>query len=163
MSDLPKDLPVHARERLADMRGRKFFTSDLSVNEFLLVKEAGFDPLGLVMGTSIYQVAPTLPKLGSDQPGCEIVETTRALYHARELAMTRMEEEADALGADGIVGVRLTIQLGLNQVRQQWELYTEWQEWARGAGFPRSSTLLGAGWKQWPRVAAQMWTQDRKS
>ena len=32
---------------------------------------------------------------------------TRALYHARELAMNRMEEEADALGADGIVGVRL--------------------------------------------------------
>ena len=38
---------------------------------------------------------------------------TRALYHARELAMTRMEEEADALGADGIVGVRLTVKLGV--------------------------------------------------
>jgi uncharacterized protein YbjQ (UPF0145 family) len=32
-----------------------------------------------------------------------------AMYHARELAMTRMEEEADALGTDGIVGVRLDI------------------------------------------------------
>ena len=31
------------------------------------------------------------------------------MYHARELAMTRMEEEADALGADGIVGVRLEV------------------------------------------------------
>ena len=31
------------------------------------------------------------------------------MYHARELAMTRMEEEADQLGADGIVGVRLEI------------------------------------------------------
>ena len=37
---------------------------------------------------------------------------TRALYHARELAMNRMEEEADALGADGIVGMRLTVSLG---------------------------------------------------
>ena len=34
---------------------------------------------------------------------------TQAMYHARELAMTRMEEEADALGADGVVGVRLDI------------------------------------------------------
>ena len=32
------------------------------------------------------------------------------MYHARELAMTRMEAEADALGADGIVGVRLEIE-----------------------------------------------------
>ena len=37
------DLPSHAHERLAQMRGqgdkRTLFTSDLSVNEFLLVKE----------------------------------------------------------------------------------------------------------------------------
>jgi hypothetical protein len=33
----------------------------------------------------------------------------QAMYHARELAMTRMEEEADSLGADGIVGVRLEV------------------------------------------------------
>ena len=31
------------------------------------------------------------------------------MYSARHLAMTRMEEEADQLGADGIVGVRLDI------------------------------------------------------
>ena len=34
---------------------------------------------------------------------------SQAMYHARELAMTRMEEEAEQLGADGIVGVRLDI------------------------------------------------------
>jgi uncharacterized protein YbjQ (UPF0145 family) len=34
---------------------------------------------------------------------------SEAMYTARELAMTRMEEEADQLGADGIVGVRLDI------------------------------------------------------
>ena len=31
------------------------------------------------------------------------------MYHARELAMDRMEEEAHQLGADGIVGVRLEV------------------------------------------------------
>ena len=34
---------------------------------------------------------------------------SQAMYNARELAMTRMEEEADQLGADGVVGVRLEI------------------------------------------------------
>ena len=106
------DLPQHARERLAEMRAKKLFTSDLSVSEFLLVKEAGFEPLGLVMGSSIYQIAPTIPNLARGQPGCEITDMTRALYHARELAMNRMEEEADELGADGVVGVRLTLQPG---------------------------------------------------
>src|SRR6195952_4878851 len=103
------DLPLHARERLQDMRAKKLFTSDLSVSEFLLVKEAGFDPLGLVMGSSIYQITPNIPQLPADAPGCELVDMTQALYHARELAMVRMEEEADELGADGIVAVRLTL------------------------------------------------------
>ena len=30
------------------------FTSDLSVNEFLLVRQAGFQPLGLVIGSSTF-------------------------------------------------------------------------------------------------------------
>ncbi len=100
------DLPQHARERLQEMREHHFFTSDLSVNEFLLVKEAGFQPLGLVMGSSIYHIGMTA--LNSQNPE-EITVLTQALYTARELAMARMEEEADALGADGIVAVRLTL------------------------------------------------------
>jgi|GEM_PF-44729 len=105
------DLPQHARERLSEMRKRHFFTSDLSVNEFLLVKQAGFEPLGLVMGSSIYHVGYQLASWGKN---FEMTTLSQALYHARELAMTRMEEEADALGADGIVAVRLMIN------RQAW-------------------------------------------
>ncbi|MDQ6731970.1 MAG: heavy metal-binding domain-containing protein [Actinomycetota bacterium] len=85
---------------------RGFFTSDLSVNEFLLVKQAGFEPLGLVLGSSIYHIGFQQAMWNQNQ---EMSVLTQAMYHARELAMTRMEEEADALGADGIVGVRLDI------------------------------------------------------
>ena len=99
------DLPQHARERLAEMKQHQFFTSDLSVNEFLLVKESGFQPLGLVMGSSIYSIGAQLNVQG---PG-EITPLTQALYQSRELAMERMEAEADELGADGIVAVRLTV------------------------------------------------------
>ncbi len=52
-------VPDDAMRRLAAMRPGQptsLFTSDLSVNEFLLVREAGFRPLGLVLGSSIYHV-----------------------------------------------------------------------------------------------------------
>src|SRR5215831_9336902 len=97
-------LPAAARQRLTDMRA--LFTSDLSINEFLLVREAGFDPVGLVMGSSIYHIGFQFSNFFQNQ---EMEVLTQAMYHARELAMTRMEEEADILGADGIVGVRLEV------------------------------------------------------
>src|SRR5690348_14493167 len=102
------DLPQHARERLTEMRQKRFFTSDLSVSEFLLIKETGFEPVGLVMGSSIYHIGYQVAMWSANQ---EMEKLTQALYHSRELAMTRMEEEADALGADGVVGVRLTVKL----------------------------------------------------
>ena len=93
-------------ERMKQEVARGFFTSDLSVNEFLLVKQAGFEPLGLVLGSSIYHIGFQQASWNQNQ---EMGVLTQAMYHARELAMTRMEEEADQLGADGIVGVRLEI------------------------------------------------------
>ena len=102
------DLPSHAHERLQAMQGRgghqKLFTSDLTVNEFLLIKEAGFEPAGLVVGSSIYHIGFQQSNWNKNE---EMVVLTQAMYHARELAMERMEEEAAELGADGIVGVRL--------------------------------------------------------
>ena len=152
------DLPIHARERLADMRERKLFTSDLSVSELLLVREAGFDPVGLVMGTSIYQIAPTIPKLGSDEPGRELTDVTHALYHARELAMNRMEEEAAELGADGIVGVRLTVNLSPDPQPAGWQQYRNWNSWGRKAGFRRPPTVIAAGWwPAWESLASEQW------
>jgi uncharacterized protein YbjQ (UPF0145 family) len=98
-------VPQAGRSRL-EQNKRGLFTSDLSVAEFLLVKEAGFDPLGLVVGSSIYHI-------GFQQSSWKVSEEmtvlSEAMYSARELAMTRMEEEADQLGADGIVGVRLEV------------------------------------------------------
>jgi len=107
----PVDLgvPEDALRRLADSKAGTdtLFTSDLSVNEFLLVREAGFRPLGLVLGSSIYHVGIQARRWSSNQ---ELDVLSQAMYHARELAMTRMEAEAKALGADGIVGVRLEIE-----------------------------------------------------
>ena len=103
-------LPQDAMDRLADLRPDKkghIFTSDLSVNEFLLVKQAGFTPLGLVLGTSVYHAGFQMGRWSKNQ---ELDVLSQAMYHARELAMTRMQAEAEVLGADGIVGVRLAVE-----------------------------------------------------
>jgi len=98
-------VPEAGRARLQQNRSG-LFTSDLSVNEFLLIKEAGFDPVGLVVGSSIYHIGIQLAGWKRSQ---ELTVLSEAMYGARQLAMTRMEEEADQLGADGVVGVRLDI------------------------------------------------------
>ena len=102
-------IPEDAMRRLAQLQPGKtgsIFTSDLTVNEFLLVREAGFRPLGLVLGSSIYHVGIQLGRWSKNQ---ELTTLSQAMYHARELAMSRMRAEATAMGADGIVGVKLTI------------------------------------------------------
>src|SRR5215469_16133780 len=102
-------IPDSGRERIERMKqevARGFFTSDLSLDEYLLVKQSGFEPLGMVLGSSIYHIGWQQAGWNQSQ---EMAVLTQAMYHARELAMTRMEEEADQLGADGIVGVRLDI------------------------------------------------------
>lgn len=113
-------MPQDAKRRLEGMRGgegrRRLFTSDLSVNELALVHDAGFEPMGMVIGSSIYHIGwqPTYGGYGGFGFGYiyqdqELDTLTAAKYQARELAMSRMEAEAAALGADGVVGVRLEV------------------------------------------------------
>src|SRR5471030_2131529 len=103
-------LPQDAMTRLSELQPGKpgsIFTSDLTVNEFLLVKQAGFTPVGMVLGSSIYHVGMQIGRWSQNQ---ELDVLSQAMYHARELAMNRMEQEAHVLGADGIVGVRLEVE-----------------------------------------------------
>jgi uncharacterized protein YbjQ (UPF0145 family) len=103
--------PEAADGRLAHTAGADeagVFTSDLSVSEYVLLGEAGFEPLGFVVGSSIYHVGLQVGRWSQNQ---ELQVLTQAMYSARELAMTRMRAEADHLGADGIVGVELRLQM----------------------------------------------------
>ena len=104
------DLPQHALERLKGLRSQNHpggvFTSDFSVNEFLLVRKAGFEPVGLCIGSCIYHVGIQYAGIFKNQ---EMTVLSQAMYEARELAMTRMREEAADMGADGVVGVRLEV------------------------------------------------------
>src|SRR6201997_4062406 len=103
--------PPAAEGRLAKTAGAPaagVFTSDLSVSEYVLLGEAGFEPLGFVIGSSIYHLGLQGGRWNQNQ---ELQVLTQAMYNARELAMARMRAEADHLGADGIVGVQLRMQM----------------------------------------------------
>ena len=108
-------LPLNAIDRLREQASRQgtpehFFTSDLSVNELAVVRQAGYEPLGQVMGSSIYHVGwqwtPNYNYGWSGTSG-ELTVLTQAFYEARHLAIGRLQQEAALLGATGVVGVRL--------------------------------------------------------
>src|SRR5689334_10562077 len=88
------------------------FTSDLTGQEFWLVVDKGYIPLGLVLGNCVYSMGAFrgwLANLKGAFRG-EVGDVSRLMYDARELALARMQAEADALGADGVVGVDLKIE-----------------------------------------------------
>ena len=61
------------------------------------------------MGSCVYHVAHRgmLQSLRQMGQNVELPNFTQALYDARELAMERMQAEAEAVKAEGIVGVQL--------------------------------------------------------
>ena len=63
----------------------------------------------MVMGSCVYHVAHQGMLQAMKQAGrnVEMPNFTQALYEARELAMERMQKEAEDLQAQGIVGVQL--------------------------------------------------------
>lgn len=85
------------------------FTSDLSGREFWTLIQAGYRPLGFVMGTCVYHVGRRTSARAVRQLGrnTELSTQTQALYSARELAMARMQEEAAPMGAVGVVGSKI--------------------------------------------------------
>jgi len=90
--------------------GGRPFTSDLSGQDFWALVRGGYQPRAMVMGCCVYHVAHQslgqwMSRVGNN---CEMPNFTQALYDARELAMERMQAEARAAGASGVVGMRVT-------------------------------------------------------
>jgi uncharacterized protein YbjQ (UPF0145 family) len=82
----------------------KPFQSDLDGQDFWTLIRTGYRPVGFVMGNCVYYVPPHLLAANAAE-SCELGQYTHALYDARELAIERLQDEAEALQATGIVGV----------------------------------------------------------
>jgi uncharacterized protein YbjQ (UPF0145 family) len=102
--------PQSADTRLTRTPGvgpEKVFTCGMSAPEYVLLSEAGFEPLGLVVGSSVYHVGLQAAHWPEKQ---ELQALSRTMRDARQLAVARMRAEADRLGADGVIGVQLRME-----------------------------------------------------
>ncbi len=99
-------IPLRARERLAEEAGpnRRLFTSDLSVSEYLLARDAACEPISQVMGSSIFHVGQIPDYKGKT---AELTVLSDAHRESRRAALARLFQEAALVGADAVIGVRL--------------------------------------------------------
>jgi uncharacterized protein YbjQ (UPF0145 family) len=132
------DIPPIAKERILKHNGRTdpFFSSDLSVNEFLLMKESGVEIISQVMGTCYYNVG-FFAGVGVGRYTGEMTGLTAAQSHSRLLAMQRMQQEAKLLGASGVVGVRLKVKRP--DLGQRHTEFTAYGTAVRIAGYPSNA------------------------
>lgn len=102
-------LPLKATKRLNEEvdKGHPLFSSDLSVNELLLTRKQGYQPLSQVMGSSIYHVGWQYTRQYAwNMSMGELNVVSQAHQHAAQLALSRLEQEATLLKAHGVIGVR---------------------------------------------------------
>jgi uncharacterized protein YbjQ (UPF0145 family) len=102
----PPALPEADIARLQHMRTRNTFSSNLTPEDALLVRTAGFRPVSLVFGVSVDHIGL---QYGRWRANMELAAPTQWLYDARHRALGRMVAEAAILGADGIIGISIQI------------------------------------------------------
>lgn len=119
------ELPEAARARMREIQGTSTWGSALSTQEFNAIKGVGFDPVGQVLGTAVFQVGyqggygcsgawsgylgQNLSTDVSSRAWAPFSALVQSMYTARQTALARAVAECSALGGDGIVGASLTM------------------------------------------------------
>lgn len=102
--------------------------SDLSVQDYWKLVSAGYTPAGLCATTAAVFVAMSqgaaMSQWMTTNQNQEMVDYTRGFSLARETAVRSLRSQADAAGADGLVGVSLDHHVSRESLRAM-----------RGAGF----------------------------
>ena len=86
-------------------------TSDLTGPELWAMSSLGYAPVKLMISASIYSLGVAgglMSALKSFTKG-EISDMTTLIHEAREVAIGRLKQEADAIGADEVIGVKTYI------------------------------------------------------
>ena len=100
-------LPSRESSRKRETAGAPTVSTDFSVDEWLLVEAAGYAPCGLLCGVAVFHIG----LVGILTGNREVTALSSALLKARELATAKLKDEATRVGAAGVVGVRLTIEM----------------------------------------------------
>jgi uncharacterized protein YbjQ (UPF0145 family) len=86
-------------------------TSELTGEELWNLAKLGHAPVSLVLGTSVYSlgVRGSIGSMFQAMSRGELPEITSLVYHARENCLDLVRREAASLGADRVLGNKLTI------------------------------------------------------
>jgi uncharacterized protein YbjQ (UPF0145 family) len=132
-----RGLPPVARARIERASADGVRTSLLSADGLAGLEVAGFETVGEVLGTTVMQIGwsgwggcgwqPGYGFMGNMGGPATVSPSSRwsgyepyaqAIRQGRDTAMDRMRQEAAALGADGVVGVRFTEEVMDGQKRE---------------------------------------------
>jgi uncharacterized protein YbjQ (UPF0145 family) len=98
--------------------------TDLALPDYVLLRRAGYAPVGVVTSTSVFYIVPSwqTQRLTSGwqrmQPNQELVDYTQGVYEARENALARATDQAQRLGAGGLVGMTIDHHVAIREVEQ---------------------------------------------
>lgn len=102
-----RGLPPVAQARVERFAASGLRTSLMTVPSAVGAEAAGFTPVGEVMGCVVQRIAWTGSALGTaDYQMKDYADAIRAGYG---MSLTRLCREADALGADGVLGIGFTV------------------------------------------------------
>lgn len=93
--------------------GRRPVITELSVADYAKLLSAGIEPIGVVAWTSVFFASSLFIRverplgMGVSFQNFELGALTQAFYEARERVTGEIGRQATALGASGIVGVRI--------------------------------------------------------
>ena len=96
---------------LPELHMQQPITSDLTNEEMWNLVAMGYMPLKLLLGTAVYSlgVIGGLKAAFKSMGRGEISDLTSLVYDAREHAIGLIKQEADAIGADDVVGIKTYI------------------------------------------------------
>jgi uncharacterized protein YbjQ (UPF0145 family) len=86
-------------------------TSELTGEELWNLARMGYAPLRLLLGTSVYSLG-FAQGIGAFFKGLsrgEVNSVTQLIYEARENCLEHIESEADTIGADAVIGVKMFV------------------------------------------------------
>jgi len=112
---------VHLPEGAGEQRP---ILTDLSLPDYVLLRRAGYAPVGVVASTSVFYIVPSRQtrRLTTGwqrfQPNQELVDFTQGVYEAREQALARASEQALGLGAGGLVGMTVDHDVEIREVER---------------------------------------------
>ncbi len=98
-----------------DMHAKNPVLTELSVAEYAMLVQGGFEPLGIVAWSAVFFTSYVFGGMlaGGGGPltmgvqSFELREFTQAIYSAREAVMQQITGQASSLGAAGVVGVQI--------------------------------------------------------